>query len=101
MSKTIDNYEPGAIAPADGNVAGNSKYETRNSSDAESNFDFRVLEDKSRSPIGTVATPESRDLGSNNERLQDVKPHLVNALSALVLQYPQEGVVARRHEIQR
>jgi hypothetical protein len=101
MSKTIDNYEPGAIAPADGNVAANSKYETRNSSEAESNFDFRVSEDKSRSPQSTVATPESLDLGPNNERLEDVKPHLVNALRELVRQYRQEGVVARRHEIRR
>ncbi len=92
---------PGAIAPADGNVAGNSKYETRNSSEAESNFDFRVSDDKSRSPLGTVATPESLDLGPNNERLEDAKPELVHALRDLVRQYRQEGVVARRHEIRR
>ncbi|MFI5104654.1 MAG: hypothetical protein ACHP79_07000 [Terriglobales bacterium] len=41
------------------------------------------------------------NLGPNNERLDDVKPELVNALRELVRQYRQEGVVARRHEIRR
>jgi len=40
-------------------------------------------------------------LGPNNERLEDAKPHVVNALRDLVLQYRQEGVTARRHEIRR
>jgi hypothetical protein len=41
------------------------------------------------------------DLGPNNERLEDVKPELVNALRELVRQYRKEGVVARRNEIRR
>jgi hypothetical protein len=41
------------------------------------------------------------DLGPNNERLEDLKPKLVNALRDLVRQYREEGVVARRHEIRR
>ncbi len=40
-------------------------------------------------------------LGAHNERLEDAKPHVVNALRDLVLQYRQEGIVARRHEIRR
>ena len=41
------------------------------------------------------------DLGPNNERLEDAKPELVNALRELVRQYRQEGIVARRNEIRR
>ena len=41
------------------------------------------------------------DLGPNNERLEDLKPELVNALRELVRQYRQEGIVARRNEIRR
>jgi len=40
-------------------------------------------------------------LGPNNERLEDLRPDLVNALRELVLQYREEGIVARRHEIRR
>ena len=40
-------------------------------------------------------------LGHNNERLEDLRPDLVNALRELVLEYRQEGIVARRHEIRR
>lgn len=101
---------PGAIAPADGNVApslfipngaergeeslfGETEQKTR----AISRFDRNdsketAADDVSRSRI---------DLGPNNERLEDVKPELVNALRDLVRQYRQEGAVARRHEIRR
>jgi hypothetical protein len=40
-------------------------------------------------------------LGPNNERLEDLRPDLVNALRELVVQYREEGMVARRHEIRR
>ncbi len=40
-------------------------------------------------------------IGPHMERLEDEYPQLVNALRDLVLQYRQEGVVARRHEIRR
>ena len=36
------------------------------------------------------------DLGPNNERLEELRPDLVNALRELVVQYRQEGIVARR-----
>src|ERR1700741_1686441 len=67
---------PGAIAPADGNAS--------------------AVGAQHAAPLpGTV------DLGPNNERLEDLKPKLVNALRELVRQYREEGVVARRHEIGR
>ncbi len=40
-------------------------------------------------------------LGPNNERLEELRPDLVNALRELVMQYREEGMVARRHEIRR
>ena len=49
-------------------------------------------------PGGTLAAAV---LGPNYELLEDVKPHLVNALRELVRQYREEGVVARRNEIRR
>jgi len=40
-------------------------------------------------------------LGPNNERLEELRPDLVNAVRELVVQYREEGIVARRHEIRR
>jgi hypothetical protein len=40
-------------------------------------------------------------LGPNNERLDDLRPDLVSALRELEVEYRQEGMVARRHEIRR
>jgi hypothetical protein len=61
----------GSVAPADGNVASGW-------------LDSAAIE-----------------LGPNFERLDEVKPRLVNALRELVRQYREEGVTARRHEIRR
>jgi len=63
-----------------------------------------------RAPLGidgkhAAATPAEAlarlALGPNNERLEELRPDLVNALRELVLQYREEGMVARRHEIRR
>jgi hypothetical protein len=61
----------GAIAPADGNAA------------------------RTREPGVTEI------MGANFERLEELRPDLVNALRELVRGYRQEGAVARRHEIRR
>ena len=50
---------------------------------------------------GNSQSPSIEPLGANNELLDDVKPHIVNALRELVRQYREEGIVARRHEIRR
>ena len=63
----------------------------------------------SRVPLGVDGGPAANAqdaaakvaLGPNNERLDDLRPDLVNALRELVLEYRQEGIVARRHEIRR
>jgi hypothetical protein len=64
----------GSVAPADGN------YRTA----PESN------------PVSALL-----GIGPNNERPDDAKPELVNALRELVRQYRAEGVTARRYEIRR
>src|SRR2546430_1674637 len=73
MNNSYENEMAGAIAPADGSLP--------------------------YTPPAAESVPTS--LGPNNERLEDAKPHVVNALRDLVLQYRQEGIVARRHEIRR
>jgi hypothetical protein len=45
--------------------------------------------------------PQTQALGPNNERLEQAAPRLVNALRELVVEFRQEGIVARRHEIRR
>jgi len=81
----------GAIAPADGNLAAG----------VAPGFSPASHEADEDAALKGGATTPPADLGSNNERLEDVKPELVNALRELVRQYRQEGVVARRHEIRR
>ncbi len=76
---------PGAIAPADGNLAAG----------------VAPLGGKENRQQDAGATDTPVDLGPNNERLEDVKPELIHALRELVRQYRQEGIVARRHEIRR
>ncbi len=67
-------------------------------------------EELARAPLpGAVAPkeggpgPSARDagFGVNNELLEERKPKLVAALRDLVMQFRQEGIVARRHEIRR
>jgi hypothetical protein len=41
------------------------------------------------------------NFGPNNERLEELAPRLVHALRGLVLQFREEGIVARRNEIRR
>src|SRR5580692_12887148 len=45
--------------------------------------------------------PQTQARGPNNERLEQTAARLVNALRELVVQFRQEGIVARRHEIRR
>src|SRR6266403_5679362 len=73
MNNSYENEMAGAIAPADGSLP--------------------------YTPPEAESAPTSH--GPNNERLEDAKPHVVNALRDLELQYRQEGIVARRHEIRR
>src|SRR6266404_3230243 len=88
---TVRTLPPGFLAPADGNaVAG-----------VASGFSLAPGQPRPDPASTDGATNAPIDLGPNNERLEDAKPELVNALRELVRQYRQEGVVARRHEIRR
>jgi len=82
---------PGAIAPADGNLAAG----------VAPGFSPASREGEEDAAVKGGATTPPADLGPNNERLDDAKPELVHALRELVRQYRQEGIVARRHEIRR
>jgi len=66
--------------------------------------------DESQFPPGLMAEADGnapqkqspQDIyGPNFESLEEMKPDLVAELRQLVLQYKQEGIVARRYEIQR
>ena len=105
----------GAIAPADGNYAPGSPQNVVATDDSDSfgtmglNGMVDAAEENRREghalSVGArhaVPVPAALvDLGPNNERLEDVKPEIVNALRELVRQYRQEGIVARRNEIRR
>jgi len=113
MSAEYDNMigtiPPGFLAPADGNYADAvaAVFRPRDLDD-----DVAQSSPRSAQPAHQSTPPSEEggyrngegpivDLGPNNERLEDVKPELVNALRELVRQYRQEGIVARRHEIRR
>ena len=83
--EAILNGEPSA-RPSDGRVA---------PQDGNANTGARHAV-----PLQTEAGP-SQSFGLNNERLEELRPDLVNALRELEVQYRQEGIVARRHEIRR
>src|SRR6266403_1989590 len=53
------------------------------------------------SPSDPFGASPAHPFGLNNERLEEMRPDLVNALRELELQYRQEGIVARRGEIRR
>ena len=91
----LGTISPGILAPADGNAAARGV-----ASAPELAFRTYAQDyDNCRQDAGATSVP--MDLGPNNERLEDAKPELVNALRELVRQYRQEGIVARRHEIRR
>src|ERR1700687_2237604 len=52
-------------------------------------------------PSLAFGTSPLHPFGMNNERLEELRPDLVNALRELEVEYRQEGIVARRHEIRR
>jgi hypothetical protein len=91
---------PGTIAPADGNVVASAPLAS-SQANRSATVDYNPLSGTSPRQQDAGATNTPLDLGANNERLEDLKPKLVNALRELVRQYREEGVTARRHEIRR
>jgi hypothetical protein len=68
--------EPGFLATADGNYAAR----------AATSFGLACLYVAVDAALKGSTTPATIDLGPNNERLEDAKPHLVCALRELVRQ---------------
>ena len=110
MNNAFDILARGAAAPADGNYPTQrpvipNRGEPNEGSLPGSDSRRETLRSADSAQNDTPETAASPDLyagyGPNNERLEDAKPHLVNALRELVRQYREEGVVARRHEIRR
>ncbi len=94
MSMESDNMirtmGPGNLAPADGNSL------------AEDMAMLGGPEENACMKASATGVPAGAlDMGPNFERLEELRPELVNALRELVRQYREEGVVARRHEIRR
>src|SRR5579872_5078636 len=119
MSADYDNMigtiPPGFLAPADGNYAPNAAQGASPAASPAGDTAYGqptdlddLGEKRGAGHASLVGAQHSApllgtavDLGPNNERLEDIKPELVNALRELVRQYRQEGIVARRHEIRR
>ncbi len=111
-----DAPQRGAVAPADGNFAPGAPdvAQVFRPGDFAQDLGSPAPSDR-KSPAskeagynseagdktGAASIPTPDELGPNNERLEQLKPHLVNALRELAVQFRQEGIVARRHEIRR
>jgi hypothetical protein len=95
------NYAPPMVAPAPlpagyvGATAAQNRRQDAGATERDDDFDDMLGRD------ANADAPAPIDLGSNNERLEDVNPKVVHALRELVRQYREEGVVARRNEIRR
>ncbi len=96
MENEMNSFERGVMAPADGNAAS-----TRNGEPFGAGAPFADSGLAAKTVDGNAAVINIDELGPNLERLEDIRPELVNALRELVRQYRMEGVAARRHEIRR
>jgi len=92
----------GSIAPLDGSSAGGG-VTASGAQSAQGAYTVRTpLGIDGKQPAGNAQEALAKlALGPNNERLEELRPDLVNALRELVVQYREEGIVARRHEIRR
>jgi hypothetical protein len=97
----------GRVAPLDGSL---SPQTTSGSSAGFAASGSQGTPAATRAPLGIDGKQPAANaqealaklaLGPNNERLEELRPDLVNALRELVVQYREEGIVARRHEIRR
>jgi hypothetical protein len=83
--------EPGFLAPADGNYAAR----------AATSFGLACLYVADVAALKGSSEPTTIDLGPNNERLEDTKPYLVNALRELVRQVPNRRFLHRTCPVTR
>jgi hypothetical protein len=112
MENVMSGFVRGGVAPADGNgsmeedfaVLGGAGYSALDGSQKGAGIKASATgvgtyEVGERDRDGDVVT--AAEMGANFERLEELRPELVNALRELVRQYREEGVVARRNEIRR
>src|SRR5258708_38019716 len=85
----------GSVAPLDGSQ---TSFTTSGAHSAQ-------CANAARAPLGIDGKPAANAqealaklaLGPNNERLEELRPDLGNALRELVVEYREGGIVARRH----
>jgi len=87
----------GRIAPLDGSRT--TLTASGNAAPAGARFAMNAHRERHAVPLQGLDTVHP--FGLNNERLEELRPDLVNALRELEVEYRQEGIVARRHEIRR
>jgi hypothetical protein len=98
LNGETDPANDGTVAPLDGAASANGTAGAvglHGSGKAPLGIDGKKAAASAQEALAKMA------LGPNNEALEDLRPDLVNALRELVLQYRDEGMVARRHEIRR
>jgi hypothetical protein len=92
----------GSVAPLDGSSAGGGLTANGPQTAFGAGGARAPLGIDGKQPAANVQEALAKHaLGPNNERLEELRPDLVNALRELVVQYREEGIVARRHEIRR
>jgi len=107
MDNSYEYGTAGAIVPADGNYGAPSGISREGSytDEAERSVGSGLQKQqpfaRDDNADGSDDAYARQSYGPNNEHLEEAKPHVVNALRDLVLQYRQEGVTSRRHEIRR
>ena len=102
LSGEAEAANDGSIAPLDGSSSGGGVAASAAQSALGANAVRAPLGiDGKRPPANAQEALAKLALGANNERLEELRPDLVNALRELVVQYREEGIVARRHEIRR
>ncbi len=90
----------GIVAPLDGSGASGGAGASQNSL-AVHGGKVPLGIDGKRAAASAQEALAKQALGANNEQLEELRPDLVNALRELVVEYREEGMVARRHEIRR
>ncbi len=91
LNGEVEAPNDGIVAPLDGA----SSSHTASSARVALGIDGKQPAESVQEALAKLA------LGPNNERLEELRPDLVNALRELVVEYREEGMVARRHEIRR
>jgi hypothetical protein len=91
----------GILAPLDGSAAASGAAGAAHPLAGVLGGKLPIGIDGKRAAASAQEALAKQALGANNEQLEELRPDLVNALRELVVQYREEGMVARRHEVRR